>query len=166
MNKKRVLFFILIFFILIGILHIVFFYTMGLFFWEKRNLPEVEVENVNPYLLKEFSGGPVVTGEFLEIDTERNLLSIQTYDPDLREDIIFTVKITDNTIFAKKTAPDNKEELYTKEKFYLDVLPNVNRGTYFSVTVDDIGKKPPEAFLVRVVDLNSFKNIPSEPETL
>lgn len=172
MNKKKILLAILVI-IIIAVL-----FWAGSFIRQRQRLPrELDPELMADFLerqmlseeldpLKEFSGSSVVTGQFIEIDREHDLLNIQTYNHDLREDIILTAKITDDTIFVKKIAQDEKEKLYTKEEFYSDFLSDAGRGFHLRVTVDDIEKELPEAFVVELVDLEVFKYIPFEPENL
>ena len=120
---------------------------------------EEEIIREEPITIEDFLGSPIITGNFVELDIKNDTLYLETYDFDQRQDIIFSVEITEKTIL-KKTSREVEELLIIKEN-YSEALNFLSQGTPLKVFVQDPLKERPEAFVVEIdVDFPLFFELP------
>ena len=136
--------------ILFLILFVFLYYTVYL--PEKRAI--IREEPVREKTFEDFWGSPIISGSFVEMDFENNLLYLETYDSNRRKDIIVSVQTTEKTIF-KKTSRQSKDYLIIED--YSEALNLLSKGAPLKVFVPDLSEEKPEAFVVEIdVDFPFF----------
>ena len=148
--------------IVLAIIVLIFIFVVVLSFFLKDKSPKEEVIPEELATAEDFLGSPIITGSFVEMDIKSNTLYLETYDTDQRQDIIFSVEITDKTIFRKSSQQENSLAL----KDYSEALDFLYQGTPLKVFVQDPLKERPEAFVVEIdADFPRFFQ-PAEVEPL
>ena len=146
------------FIVILVIITLIFLLVIFTLLRKEKPLEE-EIIREEPITIEDFLGSPIITGNFVELDIKNDTLYLETYDFDQRQDIIFSVEITEKTIL-KKTSREVEELLIIKEN-YSEALNFLSQGTPLKVFVQDPLKERPEAFVVEIdVDFPLFFELP------
>jgi len=135
----------IIIFAAILVLLVAIFLYYNFYFSEKEKVvldtPEREM------IFEDFLGNPVISGNFIEMDFEKNILYFDSYDRSQKKDIIYSVQVTEKTIFRKTSREIEKPETITDYRGFFSVL---SQGSPLKVYVANLLEEKPEAFAVEI----------------
>ena len=119
------------------------------FFISQRKEIYPKPEESEPYEVsfKDFLGSPAVSGTLREIDLENLVLSVESYDPSTREDLIFLFKITEETVFIERYGTPEKVFVFEN---YSEAFNLLQQGMFLRVFVDDIPEEVNQALTVEL----------------